>query len=241
MKIALIGYGKLGKAIEEIAIQRGHEITLRVTKANAETYDLTGCEMAIECSSPETAIQNIRKCLEAGVPVVVGSTGWYVHFEEIKKLTENKMGSMLYATNFSIGVHLFWEANKALANLMRKMTDYDVSITEVHHTAKKDAPSGTAITTAEILMEILETKKQWELLSATSANDKSSLMITALREGDAKGLHKVIYEGAFDRIELIHEAFSREGFARGAVAAAEFLKNKKGVYSMRDVLQHYIN
>ncbi|MCX6190466.1 MAG: 4-hydroxy-tetrahydrodipicolinate reductase [Bacteroidetes bacterium] len=236
MKIALIGYGKLGKAIEEIALQKGHEIVLRVTKDNAHTYVLEGCDIAIECSNPEASFYNMTKCIEAHIPVVVGSTGWYHKFNDIKKSVEQHQGALLYATNFSIGVHLFWEANRALAKLMKKMKGYDVSITEIHHIAKMDAPSGTAITTAELLLEELETKKQWLLSSGSDLKRDENLLVHSIREGDAKGTHIVTYESAVDRIELKHEAFSRAGFARGAILAAEFLQNKKGVYSMHDVI-----
>lgn len=237
MKIGIIGYGKLGRAIEEIALKRGHEIVLKVTIDDADAYDLSACQMAIECTGPESAVGNIKKCLHAGVPVVVGSTGWYDKFEEIKKEVEKANGTLLYATNFSIGVHLFWEANKMLARIMNKVKAYDVRLTEIHHTAKKDAPSGTAITTAEILLQEHQTKKQWALANDDETKNDESLMITAIREGEAKGTHIVTYESDVDKIELKHEAFSREGFAYGAVLAAEFLQNKKGVYSMRDVIE----
>ncbi len=235
MKIGIIGYGKLGKAIELVALKRGHEIALRVTKDNAETYELAGCEMAIECSNPESSIGNIKKCLSSKVPVVIGSTGWYNKFEEVINEVHQAEGALLYATNFSIGVHLFWEANKFLAGIMNKIGAYDVRLDEIHHTAKKDAPSGTAITTAEIILKEFDRKKEWVLGEAGSNND-DQLIIKALREGDAKGTHIVCYESEVDRIELKHEAFSREGFAYGAVIAAEYLQNKKGVYSMRDVI-----
>jgi 4-hydroxy-tetrahydrodipicolinate reductase len=240
MNIALIGYGKLGKEIETVALERGHTIGQKVTIEEAQTYQLDGCDMAIECTGPESAVDNIRKCLKAGVPVVVGSTGWYAHFEEIKREIETRQASLVYATNFSIGVHLFWKANRYLAGLMRKFNDYNVAITEIHHTEKKDAPSGTAISTAEILMEESETRKHWKLVNEGETAPGDAIGITALREGDAKGMHVVSYESAVDRIELSHEAFSRKGFAHGAVLAAEFLQNKKGLYSMKDVLEDYI-
>ncbi len=236
MRIGIIGYGKLGKAIGEIALQRGHEIVLKVTKENAESYELYGCDIAIECTNPESAVGNIKRCIAADIPVVVGSTGWYEHMDEIRKEVKRLNGSLLFATNFSIGVHLFWKANQALARIMNKVKGYEVQLTEIHHTAKKDAPSGTAITTAEVLLEELDSKKNWALSNDSSVTDKDNLMIKAIREGDAKGTHIVTYESNVDRIELKHEAFSREGFAYGAVIAAEFLHNKKGVYSMRDVI-----
>lgn len=239
MKIALIGYGKLGKAIEEVALHRGHDIVLRVTKANADSYQLTGCDLAIECTGPESAFENIKRCVEAKVPIVVGSTGWYEKFEEVKVMVKKNQGSLLYATNFSVGVHLFWEVNRALAKMMNNIPSYEVSITEIHHTAKKDAPSGTAITTAELLLEELDTKEHWKLVNEIDLNSGKDLLIQSVREGDAKGTHIVTYESTVDRIELKHEAFSREGFAAGAVLAAEYLQNNKGVYSMRDVLRQY--
>lgn len=239
MKIALIGYGKLGKAIEEMAIKRGHEIVLRVTKANAHSYELTGCDVAIECTNPAAVLGNINRCLMANIPVVVGSTGWYDQFDIVKKNVDAHHGSLLYATNFSVGVHLFWEACRSLATMMDKFKNYDVRITEIHHTAKKDAPSGTAITTAEILVEELATKNQWLLTNERVVNKEHIIGIEALREGDVKGTHIVTFESKVDRIELKHEALNREGFASGALLAAEFLQSKKGVYSMRDVMKDY--
>ncbi len=240
MKIALIGYGKLGKAIEAIALERGHEIALRVTRANAETYDVTGCDVAIECTNPEAAVGNITRCLNARVPVVVGTTGWYHELDRMKQLSESQHTSMLCATNFSIGVHIFWETNKVLAKLMYKIKGYDVKITETHHVHKKDAPSGTAITTAELIMQEQPMKKSWVLKEGDRVPDESELMIEALREGEAKGTHVVTYTSAVDFIELKHEAFNRNGFASGAVLAAEFLIDKKGVFTMQDVIENIL-
>ncbi len=220
MKIALIGYGKLGKVIEQIAITRGHEITLKVTKANAESYQLSGCEIAIESTGPVSASKNITKCLDAGLPIVVGSTGWYDDFEMIKAETNSKNGALLYATNFSVGVHIFWEANKMLAQLMKIQPDYRVSLTEIHHTAKKDAPSGTAITTAEVILEQLQTQKHWKLVNEFENKDVTSLQVKAIREGDVNGTHIVTYESKVDKIELKHEAFNRSGFALGGLGAS---------------------
>ena len=240
MKIALIGYGKLGKAIEAVAVERGHEIVLRVTRENAETYDVSDCDVAIECTNPEAAVHNITRCLNAKVPVVVGTTGWYHALDAMKQLAEKQDTPMLCATNFSIGVHIFWETNKLLAKLMYKIKGYDVKITETHHVHKKDAPSGTAITTAEVIMKEQPMKKSWVLKEGDTLPSESELMIEAIRESEAKGTHVVTYTSAVDFIELKHEAFNRQGFASGAVLAAEFLKDRKGVYTMQDVIENII-
>jgi 4-hydroxy-tetrahydrodipicolinate reductase len=238
MKIALIGYGKLGKAVELAALGRGHEIILRVTRGNASDFSLDNIDVAIETSSPESAVPNILKCISSGIPVVVGTTGWYTMYDAVVQKTKEMKGSLLCATNFSIGVHLFWEANKHLASLMNKVKGYDVSMTEIHHIHKKDAPSGTAITTAELLLGHLKEKSGWKLKEEASGDE---IAIEAIREGDAKGTHIVRYTSEVDEIELSHKAFSRDGFALGAVLAAEFLKDRPGIYSMADVIKNILN
>ncbi len=238
MNIAIIGYGKLGKVVEEVALQRGHQVVVKVRKENAENFSLAGCDIAIETTNPESAVRNIFQCIDEGVPVVVGTTGWYNAYDAVVQKVKAHNGSLLTATNFSIGVHLFWEANKHLATLMNKVKGYDVSMTEVHHTMKKDAPSGTAITTAEILLGHLDDKKGWKLKDSDLNADE--IGIEAIREGDAKGTHIVRYSSDVDLIEIKHEAFSRNGFALGAVLAAEFLADKKGIHTMADVIKNIL-
>lgn len=236
MKIALIGYGKMGKAIEEIAFERGHEVVLRINDLNLNDFteeNIKQANVAIEFTNPHAAYENIKFCLENGVAVVSGTTGWLNQLEEIKNICAEQNGAFLYASNFSIGVNLFFELNRQLAKLMEQHKDYSVSIKEVHHTQKLDAPSGTAITLAEQLIEHYPSKTKW----VNYESDKpEELSIISEREDPAPGTHFVKYSSAVDDIEIIHTAHSRKGFASGAVLAAEYLLNKKGVYGMRDVL-----
>jgi len=236
MKIALIGYGKMGHAIEEIAAQKGHEIVLRIGIENLEDFTVENVEkadVAIEFTSPHSAAENIKKCLDAGVAVVSGSTGWLAEWEAVKNYCIEKNGALLYASNFSIGVNLFFELNNFLASLMAKHQDYEVMLEEIHHTQKKDAPSGTAITLAEQVMQHLTNKKQW--VNHISDNP-AELEIISERIDPAPGTHKIKYTSAIDDIEIIHTAHSRKGFASGAVLAAEFICGKKGIFNMKDVL-----
>ena len=237
MKIALIGYGKMGKAIEGIAIERGHEIVLRIDAENTEALNndnLQQADLAIEFTNPDSAINNIKQCFDAAIPVVCGTTGWLEHWDQIKADCENKNGTFLYASNFSIGVNLFFELNKKLAQLMQNRPEYNCSIEEIHHTAKKDAPSGTAITIAENIIASNPNKKNWVLGETADIN---SLSITSKRIDPAPGTHIVSYNSVIDSIEIKHTAHNRIGFATGAVLAAEFLLGKKGVYGMGDVLE----
>lgn len=236
MKIALIGYGKMGKAIEEIALQKGHEIVLKIAADNAfelTRENLKKADVAIEFTGPESAVLNLEKCFEANVPVVCGSTGWLSNWDKIKNKASETNGALVYASNFSIGVNLFFELNSYLAGLMDNYEEYDVKMEEIHHTQKKDAPSGTAITIAEQLLERIKRKQNW-------SNEKTSkfnqIEIISKREDPAPGTHKVKYSSAIDDIEIIHTAHNRMGFAGGAVKAAEFIKDKKGVFSMKEVL-----
>ncbi len=236
MKIALIGYGKMGKAIEEIALQRSHEIVLRIHIDNTEEFTVNNvqqADVAIEFTSPHSAVDNIKKCIDAGVPVVSGSTGWLSRWDEVTGYCKQNNGSLLYASNFSIGVNLFFELNTYLAKLMSKYEEYGVSLEEIHHTEKKDAPSGTAITLAEQVMQFIPGKKSWvnEL-----SNEPTALCIISKRIDPAPGTHSIKYSSAIDDIEIIHTAHNRQGFAGGAVLAAEYLYGKKGIYSMKDVL-----
>jgi 4-hydroxy-tetrahydrodipicolinate reductase len=236
MKIALIGYGKMGKTIEGIALQRGHEIVLRTNIDNLEDNtpeNIRKADVAIEFTGPESAFDNIILCLESGVPVVSGSTGWLDRYEEVREYCLSRGKAFLYASNFSIGVNIFFELNKYLASLIAPHPEYNVSLTEIHHTQKKDAPSGTAITLAEQVLEKIRRKKSW--VNHISDN-LDELEIISQRTDPAPGTHLVRYQSAIDDIEIVHTAHNREGFATGAVLAAEYIQGKKGVFGMKDVL-----
>lgn len=236
MKIALIGYGKMGKAIEQIAIDRGHEIVLKITSQNPQdntAENIRTADVAIEFSNPENAYDNIIRCMDAGTPVIVGSTGWLDKYEEARQYCLTHGKALLYASNFSIGVNIFFEVNRRLAELMAPHPGYNVSITEIHHTAKKDAPSGTAITLADGILEKIPGKKQW--INHIS-NNLDDLSIISQRIDPVPGTHRIKYSSAIDDIEIIHTAHNRQGFATGAVLAAEFIKDKKGIFDMKDVL-----
>lgn len=226
----------MGHAIEEIALQRGHEIVLKVgieNIADNTVENIKKADVAIEFTGPEVAFENVMRCLDAGVPVVSGSTGWLQRFNEAKAHCTKNNGALLYASNFSVGVNIFFAINKKLADLIAPHPEYQVSITELHHTQKKDAPSGTAITLAEGIMGSLSQKKKW-VNEAT--NNPNELEIISEREDPAPGTHTIVYKSDIDDIEIKHTAHNRKGFASGAVLAAEFLKNKKGIYTMSDVL-----
>jgi 4-hydroxy-tetrahydrodipicolinate reductase len=236
MKIALIGYGKMGHAIEEIALSRGHNIVLTVGIENLEDNTIANirkADVAIEFTGPDSAANNILRCLEAGVPVVCGSTGWLDQLETVRQVCRQKDGTFLYASNFSVGVNIFFEVNKRLAALMAPHPDYNVRITEIHHTTKRDAPSGTAITLAEQVLEKIHRKNGW--VNHISDN-LDELEILSERVDPAPGTHRVDYSSSIDTIEITHTAHNRRGFATGAVLAAEFLPGKKGIYQMSDVL-----
>ena len=236
MKIALIGYGKMGKAIEAIAVEKGHEIVLKIASQNTNelnTPNLQRADVAIEFTNPHSAVNNIKQCLDAGVPVVSGSTGWLQHWEEVKQYCDEKRGALLYASNFSIGVNLFFELNTYLAKLMAAYPEYDIMLQEIHHTQKKDAPSGTAITLAEQILQQISSKKRWV---NEDSDNKEDLSIISKRIDPAPGTHTIKYTSAIDDIEITHTAHNRQGFASGAVLAAEFLQGKKGIFTMKDVL-----
>ncbi|HEY0679109.1 MAG TPA: 4-hydroxy-tetrahydrodipicolinate reductase [Chitinophagaceae bacterium] len=236
MKLALIGYGKMGKAIEEIALQRGHEIVLTVSIENLEDFtdeNLEKADVAIEFTHPESAFENVRRCLELGLPVVCGTTGWLHRYEDAKKINTEQKSALLVSSNFSVGVNIFFEVNKRLAELMSAHPDYEVALEEIHHTQKKDAPSGTAITLAEQILERITRKQRW--VNHLSDNI-TELEIISERIDPAPGTHKVKYSSAIDDIEIIHTAHNRQGFATGAVLAAEYIKGKQGIFSMKDVL-----
>jgi 4-hydroxy-tetrahydrodipicolinate reductase len=236
MKIALFGYGKMGKEIEQIALQRGHEITLKIDAHNAGTLskeELKKCQAAIEFSTPHTAIPNMNTCFDVGVPVVVGTTGWYDKTDEVIKNCREKNGCLFYASNFSLGVNIFFRVNEYLAKIMNNYVDYDVSLEEIHHIHKLDAPSGTAISLANQIINNLERKNKW-VNSATQ--NKYELAVLSKREGEVPGTHIVKYHSDVDDIEITHKAHNRKGFALGAVLAAEFVKGKNGVFGMSDLL-----
>ena len=237
LNIALIGYGKMGKAIEEIALQHGHTIALKISSSNVDDLtikNLQACDAAIEFTGPHSAVKNILSCIDAGIPVVCGSTGWLDQWDEVKRYCDSHKGTLLYASNFSIGVNIFFEVNKKLAALMANRNEYDVTIEEIHHTQKKDAPSGTAISIAEAIIEELPRKNSWE---NEPSQKKEVLTIISKRIDPAPGTHVVKYSSAVDDIEIIHTAHNRKGFAAGAVMAAEFIAGKKGIYTMQDVLE----
>lgn len=231
MKIALLGYGRMGKEIEKIAISRGHEIVIR--KDQGDVVDITKADVAIDFSVPTAAFDNISLCLKSGVPVISGTTGWLEKYQEAADLCQAKNGAFIYASNFSLGVNIFFEINKKLAVLMSQVADYSTSIEEIHHTKKLDAPSGTAITLAEGIIEN-SSFTGWEL-DGKPSNDKV-IPITAKRIPDVPGTHTINYNSEVDSIEIKHTAHSRKGFALGAVIAAEWIIGKNGIFSMRDVL-----
>ena len=235
MKIALIGYGKMGQAIEALAPQ--HEIVLKVDKDNADDWtieQLAQADVAIEFSLPHTAFDNLVKCFDANVPVVCGTTGWLKRRADLEKICLEKKGGFFYASNFSIGVNIFFQLNKILAKMMDQHTQYQISLEEIHHTQKLDAPSGTAITLAEGILENLERKKGWVKEQTIFDHE---LPIHSKRIGKVPGTHSITYSSPFDDIEITHTAHSREGFAVGAIKAAEWMVGKQGIYGMEDMLK----
>ena len=231
MKIALLGYGKMGKTIERIALERGHSIVAVIDKDSLDT-DFSVADVAIDFSIPSEAFSNIKKSFDNNVPIVSGTTGWLEHYESAVKLCKEKDGAFIYASNFSSGVNLFFELNKKLASIISTIKEYDVSLEEIHHTQKLDAPSGTAIKLAEGIIEN-SNKESWRL--NVTESDKE-IPIISKREGMVPGTHTVKYTSSVDEIEIKHTAKSRDGFALGAVIAAEWLAGKKGVFTMKDVL-----
>lgn len=237
MNIALIGYGKMGKAIELIALEKNHAIVLKIDVHNAAELtiaNLSKADVAIEFTGPQSAAANIKKCIDAGVPVISGSTGWLDEWESVKAYCEEKNGTLIYASNYSIGVNLFFEINKQLASLMNAYPDYAITLKEVHHTEKKDAPSGTAITLAEQVLANISRKQYWVNDIKNPSSDE--LLIVSERIDPAPGTHHVKYSSAIDDIEIIHTAHNRMGFAGGAIKAAEFAMDKKGIFGMKEVL-----
>ncbi len=230
MKIALLGYGKMGKEIEKIALERGHKIVIKTSSGS--DYDISQVDVAIEFSIPTAALNNIKKCINNIIPVVSGTTGWLEKYDDVVDLCTKKNSAFIYASNFSLGVNIFFELNNQLAKMMRSLQQYNVSIEEIHHTQKSDAPSGTAITLAEGIINNSD-KKDWELDGEIS---NITIPIAAIRTPEIPGTHTIRYESEVDSIHIKHEAHSRKGFALGSVIAAEWLQDKKGVFTMKDVL-----
>jgi 4-hydroxy-tetrahydrodipicolinate reductase len=236
VKIGLLGYGKMGKAIEKVALSEAHEIVWRINRENKLSLSPTLLKMAdvvIEFSQPESGFQNVMYCLESGVPVVCGTTGWQTHYPLAKEYCEEYKGAMICASNFSIGVNIFFAVNQYLAKLMANRSEYEIKITETHHIHKLDAPSGTAVTLAESIINTNKNKKNWSLSPTPNAYEIS---INSLREGEVPGTHVVNWQSNIDEIVLEHKAHTREGFAKGAVLAATWLVGKTGVFEMKNVL-----
>ena len=231
MKIALIGYGKMGKAIENIALERGHSIVLKIND-DIDNYNIKTADVAIDFSIPEAAVKNISNCLKNGIPVISGTTGWLKNYNDMVALAKERDGAFIYASNFSLGVNIFFELNKQLAKMMSNLSQYNVDLEEIHHTQKLDAPSGTAITLAEGIIENT-TNKSWSLGKTDEAN---TIPIESKRIEDVPGTHFVNYNSNVDTISISHTAHNRQGFALGAVIAAEWIIGKTGVFTMNDVL-----
>ncbi len=236
MKIAIIGYGKMGHMIETTALVRGHEVVSKIDLGDDHLMapeKLLKHDVAIEFTGPGTAFDNISRCLDAGLPVVSGTTGWTKRLDELKNRCEKEGLSLLYASNFSLGVNILFHLNRQLARIMNRHEQYDVDITEVHHSQKVDAPSGTALSLAEDILKEIERKLNY---SMSTTGSKDELKIDAIREGEVPGIHEVHYNSEYDELTLRHSAKDRRGFAQGAVIAAEFLKNKQGFFTMEDLL-----
>ena len=234
MDIILLGYGKMGKIIERIAQTRGHQITGRIDINNADDFNTAEGDVAIEFSHPDAAFENVKSCIERKLPVVCGTTGWLKRKPEIEALCKKNNGAFFYASNYSLGVNIFFKVNEYIARMMDSLSEYEISMDEIHHTEKKDAPSGTAITLAEGIMKNVSRKKKWVNHKTGRPED---LFIESFRIDQVPGTHVVKYESAIDDIEIKHIAHSREGFAKGAVMVAEWLKDKRGVFTMDDFLK----
>jgi 4-hydroxy-tetrahydrodipicolinate reductase len=236
MKLALIGYGKMGKAVEKIALDRGHEISIVISQSNLDSFhfdNLKDCDVAIEFTNPKSALSNILKLCDYGVNIISGSTGWLDHLDVAHKAVLKADIGFLNATNFSLGVNIFFALNAYLAEMMKKHKSYKTSIKEIHHTAKLDAPSGTAITIAESIIDHNQNYNNW---SNGDSRHENIIPIISERIDPAPGTHIVTYSSTIDTLQISHEAHNREGFALGAVVAAEWIVNKKGIFSMKDVL-----
>jgi 4-hydroxy-tetrahydrodipicolinate reductase len=239
MNIAIIGYGKMGKSIEMIALERGHDIVAKIDSDDFSSLDLKNADVAIEFSQPDVAVENIKKCFEANIPVVVGTTGWYDQYNEIYKIAEETGQSLFTATNFSIGVNILFHINKKLAEVMDQFSQYDVYMTETHHLEKKDHPSGTASTLAEDITNAIDRKTSYVGRLNEPYNEQSSLAlhIDCKREKNIPGYHQITYISDIDEISIQHNAKNRKGFTMGALIAAEWVHDKKGVFTMKDLLK----
>lgn len=236
MKIAIIGYGKMGKIIEKNAVEKGHTVGLIIDIKNTEELtpqNLKEHDVAIEFTTPDAAVKNIFKCFDAKVPVVSGTTGWFDQFDLVKDRCLKENQSLVYASNFSIGVNILFALNRYLAKIMNKYNQYYPRIEEIHHTRKLDAPSGTAISLSKIILEEISRLKKWEL---TDQPDIKTIPVKAIRANDIPGIHEITYESDFDTISIRHSAKSRKGFAIGALLAADFIKDKKGLFTMEEIL-----
>jgi len=233
MKIALLGYGKMGKEIEKIALKRGHTIVLKIE--NNETYELSNVDIAIDFSVPNAALPHLIKCFKNKIPVVSGTTGWLENYQKAVNICKENNGSFIYASNFSIGVNIFFELNRQLSKMMSSLEEYSVDIEEIHHTNKLDAPSGTAITLAEGIINN-SCKSDWKLIDDSNDMNANLVPILSKRIPDIPGTHIVSYASEIDSINIKHTANNRKGFALGAIIAAEWLIDKKGIYTMKDVL-----
>ena len=241
MRIALFGYGKMGKEIEKILLNRSHSIVAKIGReSKKEDIDFSQIDVAIEFSTPETAKENIELCIQHQTPVVIGTTGWYDQLDQLSITCDQYNGTMLYGTNFSIGVNIFFTINSALAKIMSANIDYDCNVKEVHHTEKKDAPSGTGITIAEDIITHNSHFESWENVNKSKISGSKVLSLESERLPDVPGTHIVSYENDIDRIDLIHTAKNRIGFALGSVLAAEWIKDKKGVYDIKSVMPELI-
>ena len=237
MKVAIIGYGKMGHEIEQVLLQRGHTVALIIDQNNAgdlNAENLADIDVAIEFTTPDTAYTNVRTCIECGTPVVSGTTGWHDRLEELQSLCREKDSTMIWSSNYSLGVNITFRINRYLAELMNRFDTYNVSMEEIHHTQKKDAPSGTAISLANDILERVERKDKWVNEPTTDAN---AIEITSLREGAVPGTHTVTYTSEDDKIEIKHTLFSRRALALGAVVAAEFVAPRKGVFTIDDLFE----
>lgn len=244
MKIALIGYGKMGKMIEGIALERGNEISCRIDKDNQEDFNsdaFRNSDVAIEFTTPATAVENIEHCFKAGVPVVCGTTGWTARLDEMKQRCEKGEGTLLWASNFSIGVNIFMAVNRYLARIMNNFPGYTPRMVETHHIHKLDHPSGTAITLAEGIIDSTERIGGWEEIEETGNAEEGKLGIAHRREGEVPGIHTIIWDSSVDDISITHSAKSRAGFALGAVMAAEWLATRRGWHSIDEMMRDLIN
>ncbi len=241
MKLALLGYGKMGKAIETIALERGHSVGVTIDDEDDwmdKIEDLRQCDMAIDFSTPDTAVSNIMRCFDLDMPIVVGTTGWYDQLESVVHDCQQRGKALFVASNFSIGMNIMFELNRRLAQLMDRYDQYQVSITETHHIHKLDAPSGTAITLANDIIDLLDRKNDWKLVKGDSRRQKKDIVpITAIRQGEVAGIHEVVYDSDIDTITLRHSAKNRKGLALGALLAAEYLEDRKGYYTMQNLLE----